>query len=513
MPIDPSQVRWDDAPDPARVKWDDEKKAPQWADLPANLLPSAGRFVGGIAQSVMHPIDTASGLLDLGAGALRNATPRPLRELIDKADATPAAAERASQTASRVGEFYADRYGSAEGAKRAVITDPVGVAADASMLLGGLGSMAKVGGLTKTADALNTASRYTNPLTAAAPVVRAGAKAAGTAAKNVLGLTTGVGAENVSQAFAAGKNKTPGFVANLKGDVPLTEVLDRAKQGLANMARQKSAEYRANMAAVKTDATVLKFDGIDDALRNAAEMVTYKGQVKNPRAAAAVQSMADDVARWKELDPAQFHTPEGLDALKQKLGATLEGIPFEEKGARLAASKVYNAVKSEITKQAPTYEKTMRQYSEASEQIGEIERALSLGDKAAKDTAMRKLQSLARNNVQTNYGNRLALAQELEKQGGVSLLPDLAGQAMNTWTPRSLAGQLGGLATGGATLLGSPQALLAMPLQSPKAVGLGAYGLGRGAGWLDDLLAKIDAEQAARLGLAGAQTQNAGLLP
>ena len=142
--------------------------------------------------------------------------------------------------------------------------------------------------------------------------------------------------------------------------------------------------------------------------------------------------MQQVVDEWRQLDPAQFHTPEGLDALKQKLGGIMEGIPFEEKTARLAAGKVYSATKASIEQQAPTYAKVMKDYAAASEQITEIERALSLGNRASQDTAMRKLQSLMRNNVQTNYTGRTSLAKGLEQQGGVELMPSLAGQAMNS---------------------------------------------------------------------------------
>jgi len=67
----------------------------------------------------------------------------------------------------------------------------------------------------------------------------------------------------------------------------------------------------------------------------------------------------------------------------------------------------------------------MREYSVASEQIREIERALSLGKGASVDTAMRKLQSLMRNNVQTNYGSRTKLAQQLETAGGQEFMPEI----------------------------------------------------------------------------------------
>lgn len=302
------------------------------------------------------------------------------------------------------------------------------------------------------------------------------------ATKNTLGLTTGVGAEPISQAFKAGATKNKDFLDNISGDVPLTDVLDRAKQGLSAMNAAKNAEYRSGMIPIAGDKTTLSLSGIDKAVQDAFALTAYKGQVKNESANAAVTKMRDIVDEWKSLDPAQFHTPEGLDALKQKLGGVLESIPFQEKAARLAAGKVYNAAKSEIQAQAPTYAKVMKDYQAASEQISEIERALSLGNKASADTAMRKLQSLMRNNVQTNYGNRLNLANTLEQQGGVELMPSLSGQALNSWTPRSLSGQLGAGATMGAAFISNPLAVAALPFQSPRLVGTAAYGAGRAFG-------------------------------
>lgn len=303
-------------------------------------------------------------------------------------------------------------------------------------------------------------------------------KGISSATKNVLGLTTGVGAEPISQAFKAGKTGNKAFIDNLKGDVPLTDVLDNAKAGLQAMNAAKQAEYRSGMVPIKGDKSVLSLSGISKAVDDASQVATYKGQVKNESANAAIEKMRAVVDEWKQLDPTEFHTPEGLDALKQKLGGILETIPFNEKSARMAASKVYNATKAEIESQAPTYAKVMKGYQTASDQISEIERALSLGDRASKDTAMRKLQSLMRNNVQTNYGNRLNLATALEDQGGVELMPALSGQALNSWTPRSLAGQGGGIAAG-LMSFSNPSMLAALPFQSPRVVGSLAYGAGR----------------------------------
>ena len=301
----------------------------------------------------------------------------------------------------------------------------------------------------------------------------------GKLAKNALGLSTGAGGEAVAQAFKAGQTGNADFVANMRGNVPLTDVLDRAKQGIANMQAAKSAEYKAGMIPIKGDQTILSMGGIDKALQDAADMTMYKGQVKNETASAAVDKMRAIVDEWKALDPVQFHTPEGLDALKQKLGGVLEGINPQERAARLAAGKVYDAAKSEIQAQAPEYAKVMKNYSEASDLIKEIERALSAGQKASADTGMRKLQSLMRNNVNTNYGNRLDLAKQLESQGGVDILPSVAGQALNSATPRGLSGLGAQGMAAGSLYFHNPLMAAALPLQSPRAVGEMAYGLGR----------------------------------
>jgi len=204
------------------------------------------------------------------------------------------------------------------------------------------------------------------------------------------------------------------------------------------------------------------------------------------KAAETVDELKDIVGQWKSLDPTEYHTPEGMDALKQAIGDVRDSTQFGTP-ARRAADQLYNSVKSEIVKQAPGYSKVMKDYSEASATLKEVEKTLSLGERASKDTAIRKLQSLLRNNAQTSYGNRLNLASTLETKGGVELIPSIAGQAMNSWTPRGMVGAMekaGAAGIAGASLGGylSPMLLAAAPLTSPRLVGETAYALGRGAG-------------------------------
>jgi hypothetical protein len=436
-----------------------------------NFPSSVGSMLGDIYQAVSSPVQTTKAVLDLGAGILQNVLPEKLVQLIGE--------DRPSrEVANKVGQHYVQRYGSVEGAKRALATDPAGVMADLSTVLTAGATLP-----TRVAPALTTAARTVDPLMLAARTTGKTLDVLGAGTKFGLGMQTGVGSEAINQAYQAGKaggEMSDLFKANLRGEVPQLEVLDAAKQNLAKMATERRRIYNEGMKNIKGDATVLSFKGIDDAVKQALDDISFKGQIKNEVAFDKLTEAQTKVNNWKNLDPAQFHTPEGLDALKQQIGDILEKIPYEQKTALGSVNQVYNGIKSEIVKQAPTYSKTMKAYSDATDTIREIEKALSLNNKATADTAMRKLQSLMRNNVNTNYGQRLNLAKELEQAGGRQMMPALAGQALSEFTPRGLqratsiptaflAQGVGGLPLAAASLVTS----------SPRLMGEAAYGAGR----------------------------------
>lgn len=139
-----------------------------WSDVPgealANLPSSAGKFAGGLYEAVTSPVQTVKGLLDVGAGALQNALPKPVVDFINRFDANPEAAKRAVEIANAVGGQYKQDYGSIEGLKNKMATDPVGFASDLSTLLSG--GAAAAGKISPTAGkVLSTAATYTNPAT------------------------------------------------------------------------------------------------------------------------------------------------------------------------------------------------------------------------------------------------------------------------------------------------------------------------------------------------------------
>lgn len=459
-----------------------------------NIPASATNMATGLYQAVTNPVQTVSGLLDVGAGALQKVLPKPVVDFVNQFESNPEAAQRAMNAATAVGGAMKERYGSVEGIKNTIATDPVGAMGDLSTLLGGMGGMGRMTasglragganqlaqGMQRAGDIYAKASDLTNPITLAGKGVSKTADMASALVKGGLGLKTGVGTEPITQAVKAGREGNQTFVENMRGTVPMMQVLDDAKSNLAKMNLDKQAEYRSGMVNIKNDKTQLDFTGIDQAIADAQKYSSYKGKVVNQGAADVLTDIKAKVDDWKSSDPAQYHTPEGIDKLKQSIWESIEKLPRESKTAYSAAKEVYDSVKKEISKQAPEYSKVMSDYSQSSDKIKEIERALSLGDKASADTAMRKLQSLMRNNVNTNYGNRLDMARELEKAGGNEMMPALAGQAMSSKLPRGLQSATNIPSSYLAYGVGGP-ALAAADLMasSPRLVGEASYKYGQ----------------------------------
>ena len=460
-------------------------KKRSWTDVPgeafSNILPSAKNMASGLYEAVTSPVQTVSGLMDVAAGSLQNALPKPVVDFVNQFDADPKAAQRAVQAANAAGGMLKDRYGSEEAIKNTFATDPVGAAGDLSLLLtGGAGIASRTPLLAKTAPTLGKVASMVDPINLAGKAISKTYDLTGGLVKSGLGMKTGVGTEAIEQAVQSGRQGNTTFLENMRGDVPMTNVLDDAQANLAQMNLNKQKDYRSGMVNIKNDKSILDFKGIDQSLQNAESMVSFKGKIKDQTAATVVEKMRAKIDDWKNSDPAEYHTPEGLDNLKQSLWEDFGKLGREEKTAYSAGKQIYDSVKNEIGKQAPTYAKVMKEYTDASELTKEIERALSLGQTASADTAMRKLQSLMRNNVNTNYGQRLDLAQQLQQAGGYDLMPALAGQALGSKLPRGIQSATNIPSAYMAYGVGGPPlATLDLLASSPRLVGETSYKYGQ----------------------------------
>jgi hypothetical protein len=265
-------------------------------------------------------------------------------------------------------------------------------------------------------------------------------------------------------------------------------VIDAAKQGLTQMRRSMMQRYRSQMQEVGKAQEPIRMRPIYDIAEAAMERATFGREITDANAARAIAAVQDKVMQWAKLDPAIYHTAEGIDALKRSVGAIIDNIPMEQRNARAAVQSIYDQIRSEISAQAPIYSDAMKDYSQAAELITEIERTLSLNPKATVDTQLRKLQSVMRDNVQTNYGQRTRLAEQLEMSGGVPFRAGLAGQALQPYAPRGAARfGVGPLTLQQAASGNIPVAATMAAGSSPRLVGETAYRAGQVAGIGQDI--------------------------
>lgn len=344
---------------------------------------------------------------------------------------------------------------------------------------------------------------------AALPAIGAAVRGAGKVGTAVLGnLTTGAGANAVRGAYDAGVSggdAGQAFLSNMRGDVPWSDVVQQAKGALSNMRAARGAAYRSGMADISKDNTVLSFEPLDQAMNKASGVKTFKGKDLSPSTADVRGQITKTIDEWKALPPEEYHTPEGFDALKQQIGDIRDSQPYGSP-QRNVADTAYNAVRSTITDQAPGYSKVMEDYTKASQVLSDLQRELSLGPKGNPNTALRKLQSVMRDNVNTSFGDRAKYAKTLDDAGATTLLPALAGQSMSALLPRGLS-KIGAGADVALAAFHNPAAIAALPLMSPRLVGEAAYGLGRGV----SALPRLSARSVGRPAVLGGGV--AGLLP
>lgn len=440
-----------------------------------NLLPSLYRNI--VEPIVERPGETARGAMGLLTEAVLGTGPSP-------------------QTAQALREDYSQAYGSPERLMRTIAEDParplldisaLGTTGAAALRAGARSIPRTTGGrvrarglLEEAGTQLERAAQVTDPVA----IASRGLEAAGAATAPVLGVTTGTGTRAVEEAFRAGRaggETADVFRAQMRAPDP-EAVIGPAKQALENIRNDRNRQYRSGMVDIKNDKTVLDFGKVDQTLADIRDRGFFKGKQIDRSAADTWRQIDELVQEWKSANPAEFHTPEGLDALKKAIGDVRDTLPFGTP-ARNVANNVYGAVRQQINDQAPGYAKVMKDYEEASSLINEIEGTLSLGKKASADQSLRKLQSILRNNAYTAYGARVSLGEQLAQRGAPNLFPQLAGMAMEPVAPRGLVGQgtAAALTTSALTGGGVPS-LLPLALTSPRAVGTTAFGAGRVAG-------------------------------
>jgi hypothetical protein len=267
----------------------------------------------GLWEAINSPAQTLGGVLDLAAGTLRLAVPKPARDFVDSFDANPEAAARATAAARAIGGEYADKYGTWEGIKRSIAEQPVSTISDLSLLLSGGAGAAKLGAkattkapavsstLSDAASMLQTGARRTDPFSIIAPTAEIGGKMVGAGTNYLNRIANPKFAALVDAAEGRGQaiiNALRNYDDYVAGGMPTAGVA-AAPVGATKysalqteVATRMPTEYRerdiANKAARER---ALGAIAQDDAAMAAAQQARFN--VSNPLYQAAEQGVAD----------------------------------------------------------------------------------------------------------------------------------------------------------------------------------------------------------------------------
>lgn len=460
------------------------------SDIPGQAIQNAPadamNALTGMYEAVRHPAQTGQNMLRLANGGIANIPGvqgfNDWAESVGIASPRDKSAEQQDQElATKVGQSYKQDYGGWENIKHTLATKPVSALLDASTVLGGTGAMlkapmlgtkaAKIGNaVTKTGNLINPTNAVTKPIGATSKL-----------AAQLIGVSTGSGGDSIKEAFSAGSrggSYAKSFRDNMRGHEPQDAVIGDAMNAISKIVDDRRNEYNKNMAATKANKAVLDYTPIEDAMQKLTDSL-FHGPVSTTDKASLklAKEVGESIDEWKKHYPNP--TAEDLDRLKIKIDKLKPNWTQETGDQGRVIATMYNAVKNEIMAKEPTYAKTMKAYEESKAVQTEIEKALSLTKGASKDTTLRKLQSVLRNNVNTNYGSRSDNVKKLEATGAApNIMAKLAGQSLNSVTPRGLSRIAALLMTGGGIGF-SPSLLATLPLSSPRLMGEMAHLLGR----------------------------------
>ena len=433
--------------------------APAWSEIPgkaaSNFVPDAIEVAKNIGHAIAHPIETGKNIGSVGLGYIEKGG----RKL-----GLPQGDDGGyEQYADAMNKMVMDNYGSVDNFKRTLAEHPTQALMDISTVFTGGGSLAaKLPGIAgKVGEGIAAAGRTIDPMNAVTKPIAGAIGATTGIAKHIIGDRTKAGPEALGAAYEAGnKSWAPStsaaatdFRENLRGKADMASPVDEAMNAMHNMVSDKNSNYSRGMAQAGLDQPI-NAASIRRIARTIDDVADIGATSANSGATKMWWNYSEDALRakrdisgmihhfFRELPP-EFHTVKGLDALKQQISTYQEANKDFGTQAGVVASKYLEAVGDAIRQQAPKYAEVMDNYGEAKGLITQMQKAFSLPPNERKlvvDTALKKLQSVMRNNANTNYGYRKTLLEHLKENGAPNIEYKLAGQALSSKMPRGIGG-------------------------------------------------------------------------
>jgi hypothetical protein len=309
----------------------------------------------------------------------------------------------------------------------------------------------------------------------ALPVVGAAVRGGGNVLKQILGKTTGAGDVAIGDAFIAGKAGNKTFLKNMNGNIDAEGLGKQIESNFNKIKQARNATYENDITRLKMQ-TADKMLDIKPVIEDIKAIIRQEGggadYLVDDSTAKVLAKTKDTINKFAK-DPNR-HNLEGFDNLKKKLQDIVN--TKEGTNADRVKTQIANSVKGQILKQSPEYQNIQNNYAADSEILNDLKQVFSLNRNANSETVLKKMQSTARNNANTDWGYRAQLLKKLDPTGEIQ--QEISANALSQIAPRGgIAGLFGG--AGLVSALYNPARAPLLIASSPAAVGYGAYGLGR----------------------------------
>jgi hypothetical protein len=477
------------AADYAKMSWG------EYAPIVAsNVIPSSYEAVKGIANAVVHPIDTATAIGQLGTGLGTKAIDAAGNAVGYGPVFDPSKKAEREAVADALIQSYSGRYGGGEEGEfwKHLAEDPASYLSDiASVATAGAGAAGKLGIIDKAgkvAKAAELAGRI-DPIQAAVVATGKALPAVGRAvpyglmgAQSVAG---GVPFQMLKAAREAGLSGDPAkieaFTSALKGNPNFSgDAVDAIEAAVKDMEDAASRDYMSNQATAFGRTQPVDMTGPQNARNTVEGMITPSGAYGTPSpynsTDIGIANRALDTIDNALTSPTVPPTIENLDQVKKAIGTLAEQIDNPTLKSRVQA--IAGEMVTAMSNTDPAYGDMMSGWQKLKRELKNVK--ADFGTSATSDTARaRRLQKALR----SNSG---ALDVLEATPSGKNLRYSLAGDAMKGWWSdrihNTIAG-LGGLGGLGLAAAYHPAAALAaippIALASPKLGALSQYGLGK----------------------------------
>jgi len=434
-----------------------------------NVVPSAGRFAGGIWDMVSQPLTTAKNMYGLGSSVI---------SLVRDGE------QGNEQLARDVGEFFADRYGGFENVAQTLRDDPIGFLADASMILTG-GAMISARVPTVMAGAvaknINKVAKAIDPINVTTKVTAMGLKGGGIVAGEVIGSLTGIGSKALTTAYMTGytgKNSLA-FTSHMRGGVDkLDNTLDKARSLIEDLKSGTKEVYIAGKNGLNLADTPIDPNIVNKILLDFKNSKTFSGALELSKEAraklVAVEKLIADFNANKGL-----HNARGLDFLKKQIDNEYP-TGVNQGDATVVISSIRDAVKKAVVKAVPEYADVMKTYESAITLSKNLESGLGLAGNASAQLTLNKLNQSIKTNSASQFGNKGKQLSILDNTGELTAM--LSGDALNTYQPRGLQSAMTGAGVTALSFGAVPAGLGLLSVSSPRLMGEASRLAGQVAG-------------------------------